>query len=336
MPLAPARRMVLILDSPNGGYVPDVEIERRVLASVADVELRRVTDAREAGELLQRADALIAWHQIPLSREILGELGACRGIVRASVGVDNVDLSAAKALGIPLCNVPEYGTEEVADHALALMLALNRRLPALQGATRRGVWRWQEAAGARRLRGRRLGIVGLGRIGTAVAQRAPAFGMRVEFFDPYVPRGIEKALGVARAPSLEQLLAFSDLVTLHVPLTPETRGMIGRSELALLPPEAILVNTARGPVIDQDALIEALQAGRLAGAGLDVLAAEPDVPAELATRDDVLLTGHSAFYSRESLVELREKAAEAARDFLVGAAARAQAVALGISAGVGA
>jgi phosphoglycerate dehydrogenase-like enzyme len=307
---------VVIIDSARGGYVQDTQIEAGVLAPAAEVELLQAGRASEVADRLRDADALISWHQIALGRADLEGLPNCKGVVRASVGIDNIDLAAAEELGIRLENVPDYGTEEVADHTLALILGIARNLQQVARTARCGEWSWKAIGEVHRLRGRRLGIVGLGRIGTAVAMRASAFGLRVAFFDPHVPAGRDKSLGIERVESLSGLIARSDILTLHVPLTPETRGFIGREELALLPEGAIVVNTCRGEVIEQDALIAGLAGGQLCGAGLDVLGDEPAVPTPLREHDRVILTAHSAFYSDEALSELRTKAAMAARRML--------------------
>jgi C-terminal binding protein len=313
------RPKVVLVDSVRGGYVGDTGVEEEVLAGVADLELVRVERAGEAAPRLREAEVLISWHHIALSRSDLERLQNCRGIVRASVGVDNIDVAAAAEMGITLENVPDYGTEEVADHTLALILAVTRNIVGVASAAKRGEWRWQAIGEAPRLRGRRLGIVGLGRIGTAVAMRAPAFGLRAAFYDPYVRTGTAKALGIEQVEDLGELLSSSDVLSLHVPLTAETRGMIGGEELALLPPGAIVVNTCRGEVIDTPALVTALERGSLRGAGLDVLADEPAVPAALRRDERVVLTAHSAFYSEQALIELRTKAAVAARRMLASA-----------------
>jgi C-terminal binding protein len=311
---------VVLIDSIRGGYVGDPRVEEDVLGGLADLELIRVEQADEAASQLREAEVLIAWHHIALSRGDLEQLERCKGIVRASVGIDNIDVAAAAEMGIALAHVPDYGTEEVADHTLALILAVARNIVKVAGAAKNGDWRWQAIGEATRLRGQRLGIVGLGRIGTAVAMRASAFGLRVAFYDPYLRPGIGKAIGIEQVETLDELLSDSDLLSLHVPLTPETRGMIGREEFALLPPNAIVVNTCRGEVIDNSALIAELEGGSLRGAGLDVLAGEPEVPAALRRHERVVLTAHSAFYSEQALLELRTKAAVAARRMLTSTA----------------
>lgn len=316
MAASEARRRIAVLDSREGGYLRDVDIEAEILEPVADVELVHVTHAREAHERLREVDALIVWHTVAFGRADLAHVRGCAGIVCASVGTDHVDVDAARALGIGVRNVPDYGTDEVADHTLALLLAVARNVPHVAETVRQGGWRWQCIGRVQRLKGRRLGIVGLGRIGTGVARRCAAFGMRVAYYDPYVEAAPEPGFELDRVASLHGLLAASDLVTLHVPLTPETRGMIGRRELALLPRGAMLVNTSRGDVLQQEPLLDALREGRLAGAGLDVLAGEPAVPPELTRHERVVLTAHSAFFSEQALVDLRTKAALAAREML--------------------
>jgi C-terminal binding protein len=312
------RPLVVVVDSMRGGYVGDPDIEREVLEPLAAVELQRCDEGTALAGAAEAADVLIAWHHIALPGDVLGRLRRCRGIVRASVGYDNIDLAAARDLGIPVANVPDYGTEEVADHALALMLALVRRLPLLDAHVRGGGWDWQVVGSVTRLRGATLGIVGLGRIGAAVARRAQAFGLDVAFYDPYVPNGVEKSHGLVRCEELSELIDRSWILSLHTPLTPETRHIIGRPELEQMRPGAILVNTARGDLIDNGALVEALEAGRLGGAALDVLSGEPRVPEEIRSSGRVILTPHAAFYSDASLRELRRKAAESARRLLLG------------------
>lgn len=259
-----------------------------------------------------------------LSASDLARFPRLRAVVRMGVGYDRIDRAAAAARGVMVCNVPDYGTMEVADHAMALLLALRRGVALHHEAQRRdppAAWAPIETPLIRRLSVQTLGIVGLGRIGTAVALRAKAFGVRVAFFDPHVPNGVDLAIGVERVRSLDALLARADMLSLHAPLTPETRGMIGARELALLPAGAVLVNTARGPIVDPDAVLEALRAGRLAGAGLDVLPVEPPVeplPALLRAYRDrepwlegrLIVTPHSAFHTPEAWADIRRKSAE--------------------------
>ena len=246
---------------------------------------------------------------------------------RLGVGYDRIDRAAAAARGIIVCNVPDYGTTEVADHAIALMMALRRGLLMHHDAQRAeppAAWAANDSPLLRRLSAQIFGIVGLGRIGTAVALRAKALGFKVMFFDPYRPNGAELAIGVQRAQSLEELLKVADVLSLHTPHTPETAGMIGAAQLAMLPANAVVVSTARGTAIDVDALEAALRSGHLAGAGLDVLPVEPPVepiPELLRayreraewTIGRLIITPHSAFLTPEAHQDIRIKSAETMR-----------------------
>lgn len=254
----------------------------------------------------------------------LDRMPKLRALVRMGVGYDRVDRDACAARGIVVCNVPDYGTMEVADHALALTLALRRGIALHLDAQRRLIpagWVQIESPLMRRLDTQTFGIVGLGRIGTATALRARAFGFRVVFFDPALPNGVDRALGIERAATLDELLAQSDVLSLHVPLTPVTRGLIGAAQLARLPAGAVLINTARGPVVDIDALGDALRSGALAGAGLDVVPVEPpadDPPPLLAAyrareawlEGRLIVTPHIAFHTPEAWADIRRKGAE--------------------------
>ncbi|HXZ34955.1 MAG TPA: C-terminal binding protein, partial [Thermodesulfobacteriota bacterium] len=243
------------------------------------------------------------------------------------VGYDNVDLAAAGEKGIYVCNVPDYGTDEVADHAIALMLACARGLTFTERRLRKTLspWNYLAATPLRRLAGSTLGIIGLGRIGTATALRAKALRMKVVANDPYLADGYDKALGVALL-SLDELLAVSDVVSVHTPLNPETTGIVGAPQLTRMQPHAILVNTARGKCVDAGAVAEALKAGKIGGAGLDVLPEEPpgaeDPIVQLWQQEDppvnLILTPHNAFYTEQSREEMRTKAALEVRRILLG------------------
>jgi D-3-phosphoglycerate dehydrogenase/C-terminal binding protein len=251
----------------------DLGPERAVLEGVARVEALGATHEDELVGRVEDADAVMMYHSLSITRVTIARLQKCRLIVRCGVGVDNVDHAFAATRGIAVANVPDYGTEDVADTAIGMMLALARGIHPLDRKLRdgRGAWSYRQAAPLRRLRGSTFGVVGLGRIGSAAALRAKAFGMDVVFFDPFKPDGYDKALGVRRAETLEELLAQSYVVSLHCPLTEQTRHLINARTLALMPPGSYLVNTARGEVVDTDAIPDALASGRLAGAGIDVL-----------------------------------------------------------------
>ncbi len=302
-------------------FLEDAEYEAPVLGPGVRVILARAQVEDDLAPFLPEADAMILFHDIEsMTDATFARAPRLKAVVRAGVGYNNVDLLAAARRGIAVCNVPDYGTEEVADHAIAMLLALVRHLPESDASMRRGEWDYRIASGAVRLRGKTLGIVGCGRIGTAMALRAKAFGLDVGFYDPHVPPGLDKALGIRRAPTLESLLADSHFVSLHCDLRPTSRHLIDARALAAMRPGAILINTARGPVIDQSALIEALNTGRLHAAGLDVFEHEPLGDERIRKHPRVLLSPHSAFYSKEGFIELRTKAAEEVRRVLDGEA----------------
>ncbi|MBB5752206.1 C-terminal binding protein [Prosthecomicrobium pneumaticum] len=246
----------------------------------------------------------------------------CRIVVREGVGYDNLDLEGFGARGVPVCNVPDYGTTEVADHAIALMLAFARGTATYQEAVRDDPagWNFAGAPLVRRLRGATFAVLGLGRIGLAAARRAAAFDMKVIFYDPYLPNGAELAVGYERVRSLDEAMARADVLSVHTPLNDETRGMVGAAALAKAKPGLIVVNTARGPIVDLDALTEALRSGRVAGAGLDVLPKEPADPdhalirawraREAWTEGRLVVTPHAAFYSPSALEDMQRKAIE--------------------------
>ena len=233
-------------------------------------------------------------------RETIEQLGGVKVLARCGAGYDNIDVAAARERGIEVVYVPDYGVDDVADHALALLLACARRIVRSDRAVRSGEWpSYGDLGPMHRLRGRTLGVIGYGHIGRNLATKARALRLRVLVHDPYVPD---------ESVALEELLRASDFVSLHVPLNDATRQMIGREELALMKPTAILVNTARGGVVDTDALVAALGAGALAGAGLDVFEQAPlpdDHP--LLSLDNVVLTPHSAAYAEEALAEVRKR-----------------------------
>jgi D-3-phosphoglycerate dehydrogenase/C-terminal binding protein len=252
-----------------------------------------------------------------------------RALVRSGVGFDSLDLAAWGRNGVAVFNVPDYGTSEVADHAIALMLALARGTATYHERLRADPaagWSHLAAPAVRRLRDAVFGIVGLGRIGLAAALRARGFGMRIAFYDPYLPSGTEIAVGAHRCRSLEELMSLSDVVSLHAPATEETRGLIAASALAAAKPGLILVNTARGSLVDLGSLYDALKEGRIAGAALDVLPNEPPRPehpliAAWQSREPWLdgrltLSPHAAFYSPASLVDMRTKGMETLIRFL--------------------
>lgn len=299
---------------------PAATVERGVLDGTAEVRTIALDFNAPLPEEALGADVLLLWHNIPITAEVIARLTRCRALIRNGVGYDSVDTKAAAARGIPVCNVPDYGTEEVADHAIALTLALCRQLFPLDAEAKHLGWKISlpVANKMRRLRTLTFGLIGMGAIGTATALRAKALGFRVVFYDPYLPRGTRKAVGVERAGTLEELLRASDVVSVHCPLTDETRGMIGSREIALMKPNAYLVNTARGDIVQKTPVFAALREGRLAGAGLDVVELEPLRTAEEAATPNLIVTCHAAFCSPEGMIEMRTSSAQIARAALRG------------------
>jgi D-3-phosphoglycerate dehydrogenase len=256
-----------------------------------------------------RAEGIFVYHA-KLTAELIGRLPALRVIARCGSGYDNVDVAAARARGIEVVYVPDYGVDDVADHTLALLLAAARRVTASDRALRGGRWLAYEQLGTmRRLRGSVLGLLGFGRIAQAVGVRARAFGMELLVHDPGVGDDVLEAAGALRADGLGKLLGGADVLSVHVPLTPSTRGLIGAGELAQLRPGALLVNTSRGEIVDEAALEAALASGHLGGAGLDVFEHEPLSPtSSLIEMESVVLTPHSAAFSEQALAEVRGRA----------------------------
>ncbi|MDQ6435356.1 C-terminal binding protein [Mesorhizobium sp. LHD-90] len=305
-------------------YAPDTALYQAFGPDVVFDIHRSSAEATEPPSLerCRAADAVIncaATLQIGVPVEAFER---CKIVVREGVGYDTLDLAGWGARGVPVCNVPDYGTTEVADHALGLLLSLTRGTTSYQEAVRDRTDGWHYAAAplVRRLRGQTFAVLGLGRIGLATARRAAAFDMKVIFYDPYLPNGAELAVGYERVRSLDEVMARADILSVHTPLTEETRGMVGAAALAKAKPELIVINTARGPIVDLDALAEALKAGRIAGAGLDVLPREPADPdhplikafraREPWTEGKLSLTPHSAFYSPSALEDMQRKAIE--------------------------
>lgn len=307
------------------------ETERRILGDIADIIPLDAGDERDLLGKVEDAHALMVYHNLTISKATIGRLTKCKLIVRCGVGYDNVDRIYARERGIPVANVPDYGTEEVADSAIGLTLALTRGVTFLNSLLRdapESSWMYTHAAPIYRLRGRVFAIAGLGRIGSAAALRARALGMDVVFYDPLKPDGFDKALGVRRVDTLQELLEQAFVLSLHCPLTPESKGMIDAQAIARMPRGSFLVNTARGAIVDTTALPDAIASGQLAGAAIDVLPVEPPTendPFIRAWRDPrhpahhrVIINPHSAFYSEEGLLDMRIKGAQACRKALLG------------------
>lgn len=297
-----ARFTVLVTD-----YAwPDLDLERRILAG-EDARLVAAPDDHPStlADLASGADAILTcWSQVP--REVLSAARGCRIVARFGIGLDNIDLACCDELGIPVTNVPDYCTEEVAEHTLALLLALARRIAMFHEQTKRGVYDRQAVAPMQRLSGRTLSVIGWGNIGRLVGRRAACLGLKVLAVNRS-PRAA--APGVAFC-DLDTALAEGDYVSLHVPLTADTERLMDASRLARMKPTACLINTARGGLVDHEALSDLLRRDRLAGAALDVQDPEPpDLTRPPWNDPRVIVTPHAAFLSEQSLVELRTRAA---------------------------
>lgn len=314
-----ARCTVVAIDHRFGDVTVEEAVLREVGASVVDAAAL-APDAAAAACV--DADAILIGPRLRFGQDRIASLRRCRVIVRYGVGYDNVDVEAAARRGIAVAIVPDYCVEEVATHALAMVLALNRELLSFDLSVRAGKWQIGERPDLRRVSESTLGIIGFGRIGEALGRRALALGMEVVATDPARSPAAIEAAG-ARCVELDQLLRVSDFVSIHAAKSSEALPIIDAAALRRMKASAYLVNVARGGLVDEDALADALQAGRLAGAALDIL--EPEPPprdASILSAPNVLLTPHAAWYSATAVEELRRKAAEEAARVLAGGAPR--------------
>jgi len=300
------RLKIAVADSVFPNLDPTEEIFGR---AGGDVTLAEAPTKEAILKIARDSDALMVTFA-ELTADLISELRNCRAIGRFGIGVNNIDLDAAHARDIQICYVPDYCLDEVADHSLALMLALERKVVAGNAQVQAGGWALRELTPMRRLRGLTLGLVGFGKIPQNLAPKARAFGLNIVVADPYAPESVIDQLGATRV-SFEELLVRSDFISVHAPLTEETRHIFSESAFKQMKSSAYLINTSRGPLIDEGALAAALDAGELAGAGLDVLESEPLAEGfGLSGRDNVIITPHAAFYSESSLLDLQTKCCE--------------------------
>jgi len=287
------RFLAVIADSP----FETCEREEAILARIGtSVQKFACSNESQVIDVAENAHVILC-DAAPITRNVVMNLQRALGIVEYGIGYDNIDVNAATERGIVVCNVPDFMTSEVADHAVALILALARKLHQVLPSTRRGEWTWSKFRPIESLDSRTAGIIGFGNIGRQVAARLRAFGMNILAFDPYIPAEKIRRLGAAPV-TLEQLLSNSDIISIHVPLTSETRHLIGERELAMMKKSTILVNTSRCRVIDQEALLTSLREKRIGAAGLDVLVREPPEPGDpLLTVDNAIITPHMGWYS---------------------------------------
>jgi D-3-phosphoglycerate dehydrogenase / 2-oxoglutarate reductase len=298
--------LVAVTDS----VFPNLDAARRVLSDLgAELRLAAAATPDAIMQAATSADAVLVTYA-KITGDMIRGMTRCRIISRFGIGVDNVDIAAATAAGIVVTKVPDYCIDEVSDHAMALLLAAVRKIPFSDVRVHAGEWKMPSVVPIHRLRGTTLGLVGFGRIPQLVAPKARAFGMLVIASDPFVPAAVMDAAGVEPV-TFDRLIERSDYISIHAPLTPETHHLFDAGVLGRMKPTAYLVNTARGPLVDEAALVDALNAGRIAGAALDVVEQEPPTPGSplLACRN-LILTPHTGFYSDESLVELQTKATE--------------------------
>lgn len=273
-----------------------------------EIRMSKSTGAEDILAVARDADAIMVTYA-KLTRDLISQLTRCKAIGRFGLGVDNIDLPACKEKGIAVNYVPDYCIREVSDHAMALLLALIRKIPLSNALVQSGRWEMPAVVPITRIEGTTLGLLGFGNIPRLVAPKAHAFGMKVIAHDPYAKAELFKAANVEGV-DLDTLLARSDYVSVHAPLTPQTRGTMNAAVFARMKKGAYIVNTARGPLIDETALIAALDSKQLGGAALDVVATEPLAKnSPLLGRDNVIITPHTAFYSIEALNELQRKCA---------------------------
>ena len=312
-----AGRVVAVTDS----VFPNLEPAKAVLSKIGG-ELRLAPEPTPEGILsvAREADAVLTTYA-KVTGEMIPQMTKCRVISRFGIGVDNVDIPVATSKGIVVTKVPDYCLDEVSDHAMALLLALIRKIPSSNTRTQSGKWEMKAVVPIHRLRGTVLGLVAFGQIPQLVAPKAQAFGMQVITYDPYVSDEVLKRANVRRV-ELDELIRTSDYISLHCPLTPETKHLFSAEAFQKMKRSAYLVNTARGPVIDEAALAQALDQKLIAGAALDVMEKEPPGTSPLFGRDNIIVTPHTSFYSEESLVDLQTKAAEEVARVLTGQAPR--------------
>jgi D-3-phosphoglycerate dehydrogenase len=299
------RPIIAVTDSPFPTLDPALAALKRL---DPDVRMSKSASADDILAVARDADAILVTYA-RLTGDLLRQLQRCKAIGRFGLGVDNIDLAAAKEKGIAVNYVPDYCIHEVSDHAMALLLALIRKIPLSNSVVQAGRWEMPVVVPIRRITGTVLGLIGFGNIPRLVAPKAQAFGITVQAYDPFAKPEVFRAANVASV-DFDTLLGTSDYVSVHAPLMPETRGLLNAQAFAKMKQGAYLVNTARGPLIDEAALVAALDTGQVGGAALDVVATEPlpkDSP--LLGRNNVIVTPHTAFYSVEALAELQSKCA---------------------------
>ena len=300
-----ARKLVAVTDS----VFPNLDPARAILSKIdADLLLAKEPKPDAILQVARDADAILTTYA-KVTADMIPQLSRCRIISRFGIGVDNVDIASASKKGIVVTRVPDYCLEEVSDHAMALLLALVRKIPFSNSRTHSGTWEMKAVVPIYRLRGKILGLVAFGQIPQLLAPKAQAFGMRVVAYDPYVSRDVLSRANVESV-EFEELIRISDYISIHTPLLQTTHHLFNADVFSRMKPTAYLVNTARGPIVDEAALAAALDRKQIGGAALDVMENEPPTGSPLLGRDNVIITPHTSFYSEESLVDLQIKASE--------------------------
>ena len=297
-------RIVIVTDT----VFPNLDKTREILSPATTLKVLEDSKAQSILEATGDADAVLVTYA-RITGEMIRHMKRCRIIARYGIGVDNVDVEVATQSGIIVTNVPDYCIEEVSDHTISLLLALGRKLISANAHVHDGLWEMSSVVPIRRLRGSVIGLIGFGRIARQVACKLQAFGMKVVAYDPYVPQEVLRRADV-QGMNFEDLLSAADYISIHVPLGPSTSHIFNDVAFRRMKNTAYIINTARGGIIDEGALVKALDAREIAGAALDVLEIEPPFGSPLLGREDVILTPHTSFYSEESLLELQTKVAE--------------------------
>lgn len=297
---------VIVSDS----KVLDLDAGQSVFADVdAEVETVDVETPEKLIAAAEGADALIVDAGTQVTEQVLSTLDSLQVVGRSGIGVDNVDVAAARERGVSVVNVPDYCLDEVSAHALGMLLSCARRLPILDRSVRDGEWDWTVGKPIRRVQGRTVGLVGFGKIARSLTAKLRGLNVDVLVYDPYISARDLAGFSVRRV-GFDRLLSESDYISVHAPLTDETRGMFDADAFGAMPDHAVFVNTARGPIVDEEALCDALASGGLAGAGLDVRESEPPADERLSEFDNVVCSPHAGFYSEASRRELSESVSE--------------------------
>lgn len=280
----------------------------------------RVENCKTEEEIIEKckeADAVLTIYA-PMTRNVIEQLQNCKVIVRYGIGFDVIDVEAASEKGIAACNIPDYCFPEVATHTIAMILQFERKISLLDQSVRKGEWNPNKGFDSRRLSSLTLGLVGFGNIAQEAAKYAKPFGMEIIAYDPFIPDDVLKEHGVKRV-TLDELVERSDYISIHVPLNKDTHHLINAEKLEKMKETAVIINTARGPIIDQDALVDAIKNKKIRGASLDVLEKEPlQLSDEILTLENVYITPHAAFNSEEAKARLHERVAETAYEVLTG------------------